>query len=117
MLHATRIAVWARKIESLGHRAVLLPPAPVRPSVLRNKTDRPDTRGLLEAHRNEDLHSVPIKTVEPQAARPARDDRSPAIQAFGAAGAGHDQRESRRRDAERHVRVGETAGGIEGPKP
>jgi transposase len=58
---------WARKIESLGHRVVLLPPAQVRPYVLRNKTDRTDTRGILEAHRNEDIHPVPIKTIEQQA--------------------------------------------------
>jgi transposase len=57
---------WARKIESLGHGVVLLPPAQVRPNVLRNKTDRTDTRGMLEAHRNEDIHPVPIKTVEQQ---------------------------------------------------
>jgi transposase len=58
---------WARKIESLGHRVVLLPPAQVRPYVLRNKTDRTDTRGILEAHRNEDIHPVPIKSIEQQA--------------------------------------------------
>jgi transposase len=58
---------WARKIESLGHTVVLLPPAQVRPYVLRNKTDRTDTRGILEAHRNEDIHPVPIKTLEQQA--------------------------------------------------
>jgi transposase len=57
---------WARKIESLGHRVVLLPPAQVRPYVLRNKTDRTDTRGILEAHRNEDIHPVPIKTIDQQ---------------------------------------------------
>jgi transposase len=58
---------WARKIEALGHRVVLLPPAQVRPYVLRNKTDRTDTRGMLEAHRNEDIHPVPIKTIAQQA--------------------------------------------------
>jgi transposase len=58
---------WARQIESLGHRVVLLPPAQVRPYVLRNKTDRTDTRGILEAHRNEDIHPVPIKTIDQQA--------------------------------------------------
>jgi transposase len=58
---------WARKIGSLGHAVVLLPPAQVRPYVLRNKTDRTDTRGILEAHRNEDIHPVPIKTIEQQA--------------------------------------------------
>jgi transposase len=57
---------WARTIEALGHRVVLLPPHQVRPYVLRNKTDRTDVKGMLEAHRNEDIHPVPIKTIEQQ---------------------------------------------------
>ena len=35
--------------------------------MFRNKTDRADTRGLLEAHRNEDIHPVPVKSVPQQA--------------------------------------------------
>src|SRR5438093_7384164 len=58
---------WARKIQSLGHTVVLLPPAQVRPYVVRNKTDRTDVRGMLEAQRNENIRPVPIKTVEQQA--------------------------------------------------
>src|SRR6185369_10803473 len=57
---------WAREIERLGHKVVLLPPGQVRPYVLRNKTDRTDVRGMLEAYRNEDIKPVPIKTVEQQ---------------------------------------------------
>jgi transposase len=57
---------WAQCIEKLGHRVVLLPPHHVRPYVRRNKTDRTDTDGLLEASRNEDIHPVPIKTVPQQ---------------------------------------------------
>ena len=37
---------------------VLLPPGQVRRYVLRNKTDRTDTKGLLEADRNEEI--VPV---------------------------------------------------------
>ena len=40
---------WARAIQKLGHKVVLLPPQYVRPYVLRNKTDRTDTKGMLEA--------------------------------------------------------------------
>ncbi len=58
---------WARKIQGLGHTVVLLPPTQVRPYVVRNKTDRTDTRGILEAHRNDDIRPVPVKTVEQQA--------------------------------------------------
>lgn len=32
-----------------------------------NKTDRTDTKALLEAGRNEEIHPVPVKTVEPHA--------------------------------------------------
>jgi transposase len=35
--------------------------------VRRNKTDRTDAKALLEASRNEEIHPVPIKTVEHQA--------------------------------------------------
>jgi transposase len=57
---------WARRIEELGHRVVLLPAQYVRPYVLRNKTDRTDTSGMLEAYRNEDIRPVPIKSVSQQ---------------------------------------------------
>src|SRR5260370_283689 len=58
---------WARKIKGLGHTVVLLPPTQVRPYVVRNKTDRTDPRGILEARRNDDIRPVPVKTVEQQA--------------------------------------------------
>jgi transposase len=35
--------------------------------VRRNKTDRTDAKALLEAGRNEEIHPVPVKTVEHQA--------------------------------------------------
>jgi len=58
---------WARQIQQLGHRVVLLPPHHVRPYVHRNKTDRTDVKGILEAFRNEDIKPVPIKTPAHQA--------------------------------------------------
>jgi len=57
---------WGRKLQELGHRVLLLPPGHVRPYVRRNKTDQTDTKGLLEAHRNEDIHPVPLKSVAQQ---------------------------------------------------
>ena len=57
---------WAREIEKLGHRVVLLPPHHVRPYIRRNKTDRTDAKGILEASRNDDIRPVPIKTVNQQ---------------------------------------------------
>jgi transposase len=57
---------WGRKAQEFGHQVLLLPPGHVRPYVRRNKTDRTDTKGLLEAHRNEEIHPVPVKSVVQQ---------------------------------------------------
>jgi transposase len=57
---------WAREIQKLGHQVVLLPPHHVRPYVRRNKTDRTDAKGILEASRNDDIRPVPVKTVNQQ---------------------------------------------------
>lgn len=54
---------WGRRIEQLGHQVVLLPPHHVRPYIRRNKTDRTDAKGILEASRNEDIRPVPVKTT------------------------------------------------------
>ncbi len=57
---------WGRELGRRGHRVVLLPPHQVRPYVQRNKTDRTDAKGLLEAYRNEDIRPVPVKSVDQQ---------------------------------------------------
>ena len=57
---------WGRRIQALGHQVALLPPHQVRPYVTRNKTDRTDAKGILEAYRNKDILPVPIKAVEQQ---------------------------------------------------
>lgn len=59
-------AYWARQIQALGHQVELLPAHQVRPYVTRNKTDRTDAKGILEAFRNKDIHPVPIKTMDQQ---------------------------------------------------
>jgi transposase len=58
---------WARQAEAHGHRALLLPPYIVRPYVVRNKTDRTDAKGLLEAVRNEEARPVSVKSETQQA--------------------------------------------------
>jgi transposase len=57
---------WGREIGKLGHEVVLISPQYVRPYVQRNKTDRADVKGLLEADRNSDIRPVPVKTVAQQ---------------------------------------------------
>src|SRR3989337_1636473 len=57
---------WGRELGQFGHQVLLLPPADVKPYVRRNKTDRADAKGLLEAHRNEEIHPVPVKSVPQQ---------------------------------------------------
>jgi transposase len=58
---------WARQIQNLGHSVVLLPPHTVRPYIVRNKTDRADAKGILEAFRNKDIHPVPVKSPDQHA--------------------------------------------------
>jgi transposase len=57
---------WGRELHQQGHRVILLPPHAVRPYVPRNKTDRNDAKGILEAYRNQAIHPVPVKTVPQQ---------------------------------------------------
>ena len=57
---------WGRQIRELGHTVVLVSPQYVTPYVKRNKTDRTDVKGLLEAYRDSDIHPVPIKTLAQQ---------------------------------------------------
>jgi transposase len=58
---------WARRVQALGHHVLLLPPQHTRPYVTRNKTDRADAKGLLEAQRNEQIQPVPVKSIDQQA--------------------------------------------------
>lgn len=57
---------WARRLECLGHRTVLLPAQHCKPFVRGNKTDRSDVAGLLTAFQVADLRPVPVKTTEQQ---------------------------------------------------
>jgi transposase len=57
---------WARRFERGGHHVELLPAHDVRPYVRRNKTDRTDAAGLLEAARCGSIRRAPIKTPEQQ---------------------------------------------------
>lgn len=57
---------WARRFTRLGHQVELLPAHDVRPYVRRNKTDRNDVDGLLEAARCPGIRPVPVKSPEQQ---------------------------------------------------
>ena len=57
---------WGRELQRLGHGVVLLPPHQVRPYVTRNKTDRADAKGILEAYRNADIRPVPVRSLPQQ---------------------------------------------------
>jgi transposase len=67
---------WARQLQPFGHAVGLLAPHDVRPYVRRNKTDRTDAKGLLEANRNEEIHPVSVKSVAQQAITPLHCPRS-----------------------------------------
>jgi transposase len=57
---------WARRFAGQGHAVCLLPARDVRPYVRRNKTDRTDVAGILEADRCAQIAPVPIKSPEQQ---------------------------------------------------
>jgi transposase len=57
---------WGRELQSRRHHVVLLPPHQVRPYVRGNKTDRTDTKGILEAYRNAEIKPVPVKSIAQQ---------------------------------------------------
>jgi len=53
---------WARTLIGMGHDVTLLPAQYIRPYVRRNKTDRNDAIAIVEAARNQSIHTVPVKT-------------------------------------------------------
>jgi transposase len=57
---------WARRFQAQGHSVRLLPARDVRPYVRRNKTDRADAAGLLEAARCGQIDPVPVKSPRQQ---------------------------------------------------
>ncbi|MGL6110333.1 MAG: IS110 family transposase [Rubrivivax sp.] len=59
---------WAREITALGHEVKLLPPTYVKAYVKRGKTDAADAEAICEAVTRPNMHVVPIKTPEQQAA-------------------------------------------------
>ena len=59
---------WAREIAALGHEVKLLPPTYVKAYVKRGKTDAADAEAICEAVTRPNMHFVPIKTREQQAA-------------------------------------------------
>jgi transposase len=58
---------WGRRCQARGAAGRLLPVQYVRPYVRRNKTDRTDTEGMLEANRCGGIQPVPVKSVDQQA--------------------------------------------------
>ena len=58
---------WARLMLAHGHDVRLLPVPYVRAYRRRNKTDRADCMAMLEADRNPEILSVPVKEVDAQA--------------------------------------------------
>lgn len=57
---------WARRFTRQGHTVRLLPARDIRPYVRRNKTDRADATGILEADRCAQIDAVPVKSAEQQ---------------------------------------------------
>ena len=59
---------WGRALGALGHRVKLIPPQYVKPFVKRSKNDRNDAEAISEAASRPNMRTVPVKTVDEQAA-------------------------------------------------
>jgi transposase len=59
---------WARVLQELGHKVLLLPPQYVKPYVKRGKNDAADAEAICEAMSRPSMRFVPVKTAENQAA-------------------------------------------------
>jgi transposase len=60
---------WARELRALGHDVRLIPPAYVRPYVVRRKNDAADAAAICEAVARPSVRTTPVKTADQQAAR------------------------------------------------
>jgi transposase len=62
---------WAREVQKLGHKVVLLPPQYVKPYVARGKNDKADAEAICEAMSRPKVQErqVPIKSAEQAAAQ------------------------------------------------
>ena len=58
---------WARKLNALGHEAILLRARFIRPCVHNNKTDAADARAIWTAVQQPEMLTVAVKTEEQQA--------------------------------------------------
>ena len=52
----------------MGHRVKLIPPQYVKPFVKRSKNDRNDAEAISEAASRPGMRTVPVKTLDEQAA-------------------------------------------------
>ena len=59
---------WGRMFGAMGHRVKLIPPQYVKPFVKRNKNDRNDAEAISETASRPSMLTVPVKTVDEQAA-------------------------------------------------
>jgi transposase len=59
---------WARELTALGHTVHLMPPSYVKAYVRRSKNDAADAAAICEAVTRPSMCSVPVKTIDQQAA-------------------------------------------------
>lgn len=57
---------WSRKFMSYGHEVFQISPRHVKPFVQGNKNDKNDARAIVIAAQQDNMPTVPIKTIEQQ---------------------------------------------------
>ncbi|HAU1250666.1 TPA: IS110 family transposase [Legionella pneumophila] len=57
---------WSRKFMSYGHEVFQISPQHVKPFVQGNKNDKNDARAIVIAAQQDNMPTVPIKTIEQQ---------------------------------------------------
>ena len=55
---------WGRELRALGHDVRLIPPAYVKPYVVRQKNDAADAAAICEAATRPNVRTTPVKTAE-----------------------------------------------------
>lgn len=70
---------WSRRFQNMGHEVIQISPQHVKPFVRGNKNDKNDSKAIVTAGLQEDMPTVPTKTLEQQDIQLLHGERSHLI--------------------------------------